>query len=198
MADPDLEKERQRFEAEVAKKPGYQVFNKEFVLPGVYANPFVQAAWEGWQARAHLAVPAQELCPKCFGKMEPHGQCSQCGEYPEEPVKFFADNADLKRAVTQMVNSPTVKQSAVPADGGEATLEIRDNHVSGAIPVETQVTQNYTAWASRGEEEYQRGLSELREWANMEILEYLPHRAEWNRALEAVIAKCDDLMKEIK
>lgn len=22
------------------------------------------------------------LCAKCAGQMEPHGQCSQCGEYP--------------------------------------------------------------------------------------------------------------------
>lgn len=24
------------------------------------------------------------LCRICFGKLEPHGQCSQCGEYPSE------------------------------------------------------------------------------------------------------------------
>jgi len=48
------------------------------------------------------------------------------------------------------------------------------------------------AWA----EGRQSLAKELKEWADMEILEYLPHRAEWNRALKAVVAKCDDLMKE--
>lgn len=61
--------ERRKFEAAVAKSPGFRVFNKEFVLPGVYANPFVQAAWEGWQARAELAVPAEPapdlICSRC-------------------------------------------------------------------------------------------------------------------------------------
>lgn len=29
-----------------------------------------------------LSADAIPLCPSCQGVMEPHGQCSQCGEYP--------------------------------------------------------------------------------------------------------------------
>lgn len=102
---------------------------------------------------------------------------------------------------------------AVPA--GRGGMEIRDNHISGAIPAdmpaaspaqtleeshETQVTQNYTAWASHIIEEYQRGvkdgrrsvIGELREWAENKAT---PDGYTW-QCLEDVIAKLDDLLKK--
>lgn len=38
----------------------------------------------------------ESLCQKCFGKMEPHGQCSQCGEYPTEPERCGECGITLK------------------------------------------------------------------------------------------------------
>jgi|SRR6266850_198564 len=65
-----VEEERKRFEAAVAKKPGFKVFTMERVLPGVYESPFVQSAWEGWMARAALedrqeAAPVKGGVTKC-------------------------------------------------------------------------------------------------------------------------------------
>ena len=41
---------RQEFEAVVLSKPGFKAFPMTLILPNIYENPFLQAAWEGWQA----------------------------------------------------------------------------------------------------------------------------------------------------
>lgn len=84
--------------------------------------------------------------------------------------------------------------------------EERDNFEESP---ETQVTQNYTAWASHIIEEYQRGLkdgrrsaaNQLKEWAESQtnVADPYAHMIVGKNPADAykfLIAKCDDLLKE--
>lgn len=58
--------EQGEFEKAVKTKPGFAAFPMTQLFEFIYENPFVQAAWEGWQFRSslesrHVPQPAQKI-----------------------------------------------------------------------------------------------------------------------------------------